>query len=102
MGCVWVVIWVVLVLAAVVVLAALSWRIFTAVRRLLSTVGQSTSALSAAGVEAEERHEQWLATRAAADEAFYAARIEQARPVPRGLLDRGDLSLTTDALREAP
>lgn len=88
----WSWIWTVLVLLALVVILALCWRIFQAVKALLITVGDVSAEAERAGVEAERQQAAWLEERARADEEYLAERREAARPVPADLRPFPDVS----------
>ena len=87
----WLIVWTLLVLGALVFLGWLVWRVFVKVKDLLVAVADAAADAGDAGEAATTWHQQWSAERNAADERYQAELRDSARPGPRnplpGVLD---------------
>lgn len=73
--------WLVLVLASLLLLGALGWRLWQRVRALLREVGEASRRATAAQTDAGAAFDEWLVTRADEDAAFLASLDPPADPL---------------------
>jgi hypothetical protein len=80
--------WLALVLASLLLLAALGWRLFTRVRALLREVREASRRVGEAQTEAGTAFDAWLVERAAQDSEYLATLDPPAGASDRGLAGR--------------
>ena len=79
----WLVVWAVLLLGALVILGVLGWRVFTKAKAVFTSVADAVADAEVSGEAARNWHLAWTQERAEADDRLQEALAESARPGPR-------------------
>lgn len=82
----WLTVWAVLVVGALLVLGVLGWRVFTKAKALFISLSDAVSDAHDAGDAASNWHRQWADERRDADDRYEAELRESSRPGPKHAL----------------